>query len=69
VKKQPTLAERIKSLRESAGLSQSELAGSAGVTKSAVGMIETGKRPYPQADTLARIARALGTTSEKLLGM
>lgn len=69
MKQQPTLAERIRSLRESAGLSQSELAGSAGITKSAVGMIETGRRCTPQADTLARIARALGTTSEKLLGM
>lgn len=69
MKKQPTLAERIKSLREKAGLSQRALAAEAGISQPAVGMIESGRRTLPQADTLARIARALGTTSEKLLGM
>lgn len=69
MKKHITLADRIRTLREAAGLSQRALAAEAGISQPAVGMIETGARLTPSADTLARIARALGTTSEKLLGM
>lgn len=39
-----TYAERIRRLRKGRGLSQEELAARLGVSRSAVGMYETGKR-------------------------
>ena len=54
-------------LRKQAGLSQQELADKLGVSRSRIGMYETGKRE-PDLDDLQKIASALGTTSGVLLG-
>jgi transcriptional regulator with XRE-family HTH domain len=68
LKKQPTLAERIRSLRESAGLSQEGLATQCGLTKQAVQLIEAGRRSNPQVNTVSALAKALGVTVEELIG-
>lgn len=53
------LGRRIRAARESAGLSQSELARRAGVHRVTLGRIESGEG-MPTAETVARIVRAIG---------
>ena len=60
------LAERLRSLREEAGLSQPQLADDAGVSVDSLRSIETNRR-MPTLTTLARLARRLGTTPLALL--
>lgn len=59
-----TLAERLKRLRKALKLSQAKLAEKAGVSQSAIGMIESGERENPQI--LVPLAAALGVTAEML---
>lgn len=61
------LGARIRAARERAGLSQPELAERAGVAKSFISMLETGKRARVGSDILARIAVALDTTLDALM--
>jgi transcriptional regulator with XRE-family HTH domain len=53
------LAARVKSLRESAGLSQQELATRADLSLSQVAKLEQGKKADPRASTLLALAAAL----------
>jgi len=55
----PQFGERLRLLRQAAGLTQEELAERSGLTPAAVGMLERGerRRPYPQ--TLRALAEAL----------
>ena len=62
-----TLSERMVSLVKMRGLSQKEVAQRAGVTESAVSYYMNGSRS-PQSAILARIAAALNTTVDYLLG-
>jgi putative molybdopterin biosynthesis protein len=58
-------ATRVEMLRRGRGLSQRELAGAAGITRQAVGTIESG-RTQPSVGIALSLARALGTTVEEL---
>lgn len=49
------------------GLSQQDLATAAGLSRPAISLIEAGLRPSPRAESLARIAAALGCTELELL--
>ena len=60
-------SERMSELMKNNGLSQKELAAKAGVTESAMSYYVKGERT-PRSDVLARIAKALGTTTDYLLG-
>lgn len=60
------LGERIKELRKNKGILQKELADRLSVGKSTVAMWETNKRE-PDAETIAKIADALGVTTDMLL--
>ena len=60
------LGTRIAALRREAGLSQAELASRLQVSPSALGMYEQGRRE-PSADTLVRLSRELGVTTDYLL--
>lgn len=53
------LAQQVKSVRQSLGLTQQELATEAGVTRQSIGNIESGAMT-PQAKTLLPILEALG---------
>ena len=53
-----TIAERLKRLRKTAGLTQAQLADAVGVTQSAIGNIETGLRDY--GASVVGIAKVLG---------
>jgi transcriptional regulator with XRE-family HTH domain len=63
-----TLGERLKESRESAGMTQIDVAGFAGITPAAVSMIEAGQRE-PQAGTLKKLCEVLGTSSDYVLGL
>jgi len=53
--------QRLRALREAAGLSQLALAPAAGLTHEAISLLETGHRA-PQAATVHKLAHALGVT-------
>jgi ribosome-binding protein aMBF1 (putative translation factor) len=55
------LGERVRALREEAGLSQRELASRMGTTQSAIARLEAGGAE-PTLPTLRRLAGALGRT-------
>ena len=58
--KTPSIASRLRTLRESAGLSIQQLAERAGISRQAVQHLETGKRTNPAIDTVRKLAKALG---------
>jgi len=60
-------ASRVEMLRRSRGLSQRALADGAGITRQAVGAIESG-RMQPGVAIALGLARTLGTTVEELFG-
>jgi transcriptional regulator with XRE-family HTH domain len=63
-----TLPGRLVHVRTLSGLSTRELGDLAGVACGTITLIETGKRgKRPNAETIARLAKPMGTTSEWLL--
>lgn len=61
------LSERIRQLRQSRGLQQTQLAALVGVTKSAVSAWESDMR-QPPYDTLVRLADIFNVSTDYLLG-
>lgn len=61
-------ASRVQTLRRARGLSQRALSEVAGITRQAVGAIESG-RMQPSVGIALGLARALGTTVEELFGV
>ncbi len=61
------VGSRIRILREAAGLTQSELAATAYVTRQSVGNWERGNT-LPDVQSLQLVAKALNTTVDGLLG-
>lgn len=64
-----TLGKRIEERRKQLGWSQNELARRAGVNHPTLYKIESGQRVDPSLSIVVRIARALGTSAEALLGL
>jgi phage repressor protein C with HTH and peptisase S24 domain len=62
-----TVGERLKRARDEKGMSQPELARTAGVSKQAISKIELGHTQNPEASTLEPICRALGISMYWLL--
>lgn len=60
-------SERLSELMSRYKLSQKELAAKAGVTESAMSYYVKGERT-PRSDVLTRVAKALNTTTDYLLG-
>lgn len=58
---------RLKSVRETRGLSQAELGEKAGVPALMISHFETGARPNAAAATLVKLANALDTSIDYLL--
>jgi transcriptional regulator with XRE-family HTH domain len=63
----PSLAGRVKQLREAAGLSQQALAQAAGLSISVVTQLEQGVKADPRISTVAALARALGVSVDSLI--
>lgn len=60
------LADRVKQARESAGLSQADLARLSGISTAAMSQIETGQTKTLKASTATAFAKATGYTAEWL---
>ena len=58
-----SFGERLRQLREAAGLTQEELAGRAGLTAKGIAAIERGRRQRPYPHTVRALADALGLDS------
>lgn len=61
------LAERLRQLRERAGLSQRALSALAGLSPSEVRLLESRERTDPRARVLVSLSRTLGVTTDFLL--
>ena len=57
---------RIKEIRESKGMTQTELSEKAGVTRATIWKLETNDEEVTTSRTLAKIADALGVTIGEL---
>lgn len=53
------MENRLKEIREKAGMTQEELAESSGVARATISFLESGKSTNSQAKTLSAIAKAL----------
>jgi transcriptional regulator with XRE-family HTH domain len=62
-----TFGERLRRLRELAGLSQSELARRSGIHRPIITMLENGRRTGLTAESARRLARALNVTIDYLI--
>jgi len=63
-----TLGERILILRRRLGLTQKELAQAAGLNTNTIARLEQGDLKDLGGQSLLKLARALGTTTDYLLG-
>jgi transcriptional regulator with XRE-family HTH domain len=61
-----TLGTRLRRLRDAAGLTQQQLANQAGLSISAVALMEIGHKKDPRLSTLLALSRALGVTLNDL---
>jgi len=59
-------AKNMKKLREAKGMSQGDIHRATGIDRAYISNLEAGKQ-NPTLETIAKIAEALGTTSDKLL--
>ena len=64
-----TLGERLQAVRRRLGMSQEELATRSGVAQDAIARVEQNKRLSLRSDELGRIAEALDTPADALLGI
>lgn len=63
-----SLPERLRAARQALGLSTRALDRKAGLSNGQTSRIEGGKRPRVEAETIEKLAAALGVTTEWLLG-
>jgi transcriptional regulator with XRE-family HTH domain len=61
------LSRVLQTLRETAGMTQRDLAAKAKVTAGYIAQIEMGTKKNPSLDVLKRLARALGVPVTELL--
>lgn len=61
------VGSKIKELRKNNGMTQSELAEKLGISASAVGMYEQGRRE-PDSDMILKLCEVFGTSTDYLLG-
>ena len=64
VDRSPSFGERLRRLREAAGLTQEQLAERAGLTAKRIGALERGERRRPYPHTVRALANALGLSDE-----
>lgn len=64
----PTVGERIRKLRSEKGLTLTELAAEARISKAYLSQVENGQVAKPSAQALYRVASALSTSVGVLLG-
>ena len=57
---------RLKEVREEKGMSQEELEKASGISRQTISSIKNGKTTSVMSGTLVALARALGTTVDKI---
>ena len=62
-----SFAERLRTLRRERGMTQEQLAKSAGLSKGAIGNYEAGKRKNISYNSIFRIADALGVKPSDII--
>ena len=62
-----TVGENIRRLRRAKGITMYRLAKEAGITEPVVRGLESGKKRFPRAETLAKIAKVLDCKIEDLM--
>lgn len=62
------IGENIKKIRQHKNMSAVDVAQKAGVSNATISQIENGRRQTLQADTLEKVAGALGVATDDLLG-
>lgn len=60
------MAYKIKEAREAKKMTQEELAEASGISRTIIVALESGVQRNTTTDTLLKIARALGTTVDKI---
>jgi transcriptional regulator with XRE-family HTH domain len=63
------LGERLERARQAKRMTQEQLAAASGVKQSHISRLESGDIKDIKGSTLRRLARALGVTTDELLGM
>ena len=63
------IGKKVYRLRRERQLSQKELADRAGISQPVISRLETDERSNVNADVLKRLAKALGCTTDYLVGM
>ena len=61
-----TFGDLLRRHRDSANLTQEDLARRSGLTPQAIGLLERGERRRPQKYTVGKLAEALGLTGQDL---
>jgi len=61
-----SIADRVRRLRDAAGMTQAELADESGISRPSMNEIETGITAKPRRSTLVKIAGALGVSTDYL---
>jgi XRE family transcriptional regulator of biofilm formation len=64
-----SIGEKVKRLRFERGLTQAELADRANISQAVISRLEADVRRNVNADVLKALARALGCTTDYLVGM
>lgn len=67
-RRESDFGERLSALRKERGLSQRQLAAAIGTSQRTISYYEN-EAGYPQMPVVAELARALGVTSDELLGI
>lgn len=62
-----TLGEKIKARREGLNLSQDDLSEETGIHQTTISDIENGNTEWPRSNSIAKLAYALGVTTDYLL--
>lgn len=62
-----TIGENIRKRRRAKGITMYRLAKEAGITDPVIRGLESGKRRFPRAETLAKIAKVLDCKIEDLM--
>ncbi len=63
-----SLGKKVKSLRKMRGISQNQLAKKVGVKQATLSRLEAGLAKQMKSEALARVATALGVTTDYLFG-
>lgn len=69
MKKSDTFAARLRAAQARARLSNNQLAAASGLARDTIQKLRAGNRSAPYPETVVALARALGCSTDELLGL